>query len=34
MFGKNGRKRVLTEFTWDAIAKKTLEIYGEVVKEE
>lgn len=34
MFGKNGRKRVLAEFTWDAIAEKTLEIYDEVVKEE
>ncbi|MDH5494793.1 MAG: glycosyltransferase family 4 protein, partial [Candidatus Bathyarchaeota archaeon] len=34
MFGKNGRKRVLAEFTWDAIAKKTLDIYREVVKEE
>lgn len=32
--GKNGRKRVLSEFTWDAIAKKTLETYSEVVKEE
>jgi len=34
MFGKNGRKRVLAKFTWDAIAKKTLEIYSEVVREE
>ncbi len=32
--GKNGRKRVLAEFTWDAIARKTLDIYGEVVKKE
>lgn len=32
--GKNGRKRVLTEFTWDAIAKKTLEIYDELMKKE
>ena len=32
--GKNGRKRVLSEFTWDIIAKKTLEIYSEVVEEE
>lgn len=31
--GKNGRKRVLSDFTWDAIAKKTLDIYREVVKE-
>ena len=32
--GKNGRKRVLAEFTWDAIAEKTLQTYEEVVKEE
>jgi len=32
--GKNGRKRVLTEFTWDAIAKKTLGIYDELMKKE
>lgn len=32
--GTNGRKRVLAEFTWDAIAKKTLQTYEEVVKEE
>jgi glycogen(starch) synthase len=32
--GKNGRKRVLAEFTWDAIAEKTLQAYKEVVKEE
>jgi glycogen(starch) synthase len=32
--GKNGRKRVLAEFTWDAIAEKTLQTYDEVVKEE
>jgi glycosyltransferase involved in cell wall biosynthesis len=25
--GKNGRRRVLNEFTWDRIAQKTLEIY-------
>jgi glycosyltransferase involved in cell wall biosynthesis len=32
--GKNGRKRVLAEFTWDTIAKKTLEIYSELIKKE
>jgi glycogen(starch) synthase len=32
--GTNGRKRVLAEFTWDAIAAKTLQTYEEVVKEE
>jgi glycosyltransferase involved in cell wall biosynthesis len=30
--GKNGRKRVLAEFTWDRIAERTLNIYKEVVK--
>ncbi|UCE96048.1 MAG: glycosyltransferase family 4 protein [Candidatus Bathyarchaeota archaeon] len=33
-FGKNGRKRVLAEFTWDAIAKKTSVIYDEIIKEK
>jgi glycosyltransferase involved in cell wall biosynthesis len=32
--GKNGRKRVLAEFTWDAIAEKTLQVYDDLVKEE
>jgi glycogen(starch) synthase len=30
--GKNGRRRVLNEFTWDKIAEKTLEIYEQIVK--
>jgi glycosyltransferase involved in cell wall biosynthesis len=30
--GKNGRKRVLNEFTWDEIAKKTVELYEQIVK--
>jgi glycosyltransferase involved in cell wall biosynthesis len=30
--GKNGRRRVLNEFTWDKIAERTLEIYGQVLK--
>ncbi|MEM2394695.1 MAG: glycosyltransferase family 4 protein [Candidatus Bathyarchaeia archaeon] len=30
--GKNGRKRVLKEFTWDKIAEKTIELYERVVK--
>ncbi len=33
-FGKNGRRRVLANFTWDAIAEKTLEVYNEVAKEK
>jgi glycosyltransferase involved in cell wall biosynthesis len=31
-WGKNGRKRVLKEFTWDVAAKKTLSIYEELIK--
>jgi len=30
--GKNGRRRVLNEFTWDKIAQKTLEIYERTSK--
>jgi len=30
--GKNGRKRVLEEFTWDKIAERTLKLYEEMVK--
>ncbi|NWG10141.1 glycosyltransferase family 4 protein [Candidatus Bathyarchaeota archaeon] len=30
--GKNGRRRVLEEFTWDKIAERTLEIYSQVTK--
>jgi glycogen(starch) synthase len=30
--GKNGRHRVLNEFTWDKIAEKTLEIYEQATK--
>jgi glycosyltransferase involved in cell wall biosynthesis len=30
--GKNGRKRVLQEFTWNRIAEKTLELYEQMVK--
>lgn len=32
--GKNGRKRVLAEFTWEAIAKKTLAIYQEMLSQK
>ena len=32
-FGKNGRKRVLEEFTWDKIAQNTVEIYERVIKK-
>lgn len=32
--GKNGRKRVLKEFTWDIIAKKTAELYEQVLQRK
>lgn len=31
-WGKNGRRRVLKEFTWEKAAKRTLEIYEKVIK--
>jgi len=31
-WGKNGRKRVLKEFTWEIAAKRTLEIYEKISK--
>lgn len=30
--GKNGRKRVLEEFTWDKVAEKTLDLYEQILK--
>jgi glycosyltransferase involved in cell wall biosynthesis len=30
--GKNGRKRVVEEFTWDKIAERTLELYEQIIK--
>jgi glycosyltransferase involved in cell wall biosynthesis len=30
--GRNGRKRVLEEFTWDNVAEKTLELYQQMAK--
>jgi len=30
--GKNGRKRVLQEFTWDVVAKKTIELYKKLLE--
>jgi glycosyltransferase involved in cell wall biosynthesis len=32
MLGKNGRKRVLNEFTWGKIAEKTANLYGQLLK--
>jgi glycosyltransferase involved in cell wall biosynthesis len=32
MLGKNGRKRVLSEFTWNKIAEKTIQLYESVIK--
>jgi glycosyltransferase involved in cell wall biosynthesis len=31
-FGRNGRKRVLELFSWDAAAKSTIERYSELLK--
>ncbi|MCW3997343.1 MAG: glycosyltransferase family 4 protein [Candidatus Bathyarchaeota archaeon] len=31
--GKNGRKRVLKEFTWSKIAEKTMELYEKTIKK-
>jgi len=30
--GKNGRRRVLEEFTWDKVAEKTIALYEQVLK--
>jgi glycosyltransferase involved in cell wall biosynthesis len=30
--GKNGRKRVIAEFTWNKIAERTVSLYETVVK--
>jgi len=30
--GKNGRRRVLEEFTWDKIAEKTVALYEQIIK--
>jgi glycosyltransferase involved in cell wall biosynthesis len=30
--GKNGRRRVLSEFTWDKVTEKTLEVYDKIIK--
>jgi len=32
--GENGRKRVLKEFTWDIIAKKTVELYEQILESK
>jgi glycosyltransferase involved in cell wall biosynthesis len=32
--GQNGRKRVLQEFTWDVIAKKTIQVYNELLESQ
>lgn len=33
-FGQNGRKRVLQEFSWDIIAKKTVQVYNELLESK
>jgi glycosyltransferase involved in cell wall biosynthesis len=30
--GKNGRRRVLNEFTWDKVAERTIEVYKQIIK--
>lgn len=32
--GLNGRKRVLKEFTWDEIAKKTIKVYSDLIEPQ
>ena len=32
--GLNGRKRVLKEFTWDEIAKRTIQVYDELIESQ
>jgi glycosyltransferase involved in cell wall biosynthesis len=32
--GKNGRRRVLNEFTWPKIAEKTLGLYEQIIKRQ
>jgi len=31
-FGKNGRRRVLNEFTWDKVAEKLIALYEQIIK--
>jgi glycosyltransferase involved in cell wall biosynthesis len=31
--GKNGRRRVLEEFSWDRIAEKTIDLYKQMIKQ-
>jgi len=31
-FGKNGRQRVLNEFTWDKVAERTIALYEQIIK--
>jgi glycosyltransferase involved in cell wall biosynthesis len=31
-WGKNGRQRVLEEFSWDAVTRRTLAIYKEFLR--
>ncbi|MFQ5976495.1 MAG: glycosyltransferase family 4 protein, partial [Candidatus Hydrothermarchaeales archaeon] len=31
IWGKNGRKRVLENFTWDGVAEETIKVYREVI---
>jgi glycosyltransferase involved in cell wall biosynthesis len=33
-FGQNGRKRVLENFSWDAAAKRTIQLYSELIESK
>jgi glycosyltransferase involved in cell wall biosynthesis len=32
--GKNGRQRVLNDFTWDKIAERTIALYDNIIKRQ
>jgi len=34
LLGQNGRKKVLQEFSWDEIAKKTIKVYEELLESQ
>jgi len=34
LLGENGRKRVLKEFTWDEMAKRTIQMYNELLESQ
>jgi glycogen(starch) synthase len=34
LLGQNGRKKVLKEFSWDVIAKRTVQVYNELLESQ